>query len=624
MRKLFQLTSLMMAIPLILTTSCVDEEYDPNKIDKEIVVLKGLSTPIGNMAPISISDFLKLDENTESLIQKDAKGDLSLVYNSESPISASFTIPEIDFSIGENKVERRVITMNMPSQITGLNTSLLQQVYPDYYNKKLSYKELSGSDLSIQKPIEMREEITLSSYIADIKEIVVESEFQYNFNLITIDNNGDKSTSLGGCVYIQEGFTLDFPDWMTFEKTDAINTYVIEHKSDNRNIIRFTKDTPISISNPLIFRLIVNKIDVPSEFLVNGGKDENGKDCLKLNIDAKDEKNMIIISGDIYTKPSDYTQVPKQVLLDMDVTFGKSVVKSALVSLNVNETLEEKTFEIPGVSDILSGDNVVIDLYDPSFTFDIVNRTPLDINVSAQMFTYKNDKELLNMYFTENNVNAPINIPKDFNGRITISRRGEGDAFANPALGTLFRTIPDKLAIKNINISAGRDYISIVPGNTLECSVGYGVKAPLAFGPDFLGDFEYDIKDIGLEFEAVEMNNIILTLETVNTIPLSLELAAIGYSTDSQNNSNTIIGIEGGIAAGSLTSPTTSAIRLIYKNDTNKIDNLKFKFKASCPSEYQGVCINENQGVEIRKIYITLPDGITIDLDDYVDNGTIE
>ena len=137
MRKLFQLTSLMMAIPLILTTSCVDEEYDPNKIDKEIVVLKGLSTPIGNMAPISISDFLKLDENTESLIQKDAKGDLSLVYNSESPISASFTIPEIDFSIGENKVERRVITMNMPSQITGLNTSLLQQVYPDYYNKKL-------------------------------------------------------------------------------------------------------------------------------------------------------------------------------------------------------------------------------------------------------------------------------------------------------------------------------------------------------------------------------------------------------------------------------------------------------------------------------------------------------
>lgn len=624
MRRLFkglQLASMMMTIPLILTTSCVDEEYDLKKIDREIVILKGLSLPVGNMSPISIADVLKLNEDTESILHKDSNGDFSLLYNGESPISASFTVPEIDFSIGENKIERRMITMNMPSQIVGLNTSTLQQIDPDLYNKKLSYKELTGSTVSIQKPIEMKEEITLSSYIADIKEIDIETELQYNFNLITIDSNDDKNTSLGGSVFVEEGFTIDFPDWLKFIKTDAVDSYVIENKQDNKNIIRFTKDTQISSSNPLSFRLLVNKIEIPAGFLVNGGKDANGKDYLKLNIDVKDVKNMIIIVGDIYTKPSDYTTVPKQVLLDMDVTFGRSVVKSALVSLNVNETLEEKSFEFPVVSDILAGDNIVIDLYDPSFSFDIVNKTPLDINVFAQMFAYKNDKQLLNMYLSENNTETPLTIPKDFNGRITLSRRGEGDAFANPALGSLFRTIPDKFSIKDISISASRDYISIIPGNTFECSVGYSFKAPLAFGPDFSSKFEYDLKDLGIELgDDIKLNDITLTLETVNTIPLSLEVAAIGYNTDNQNNNDIIIGIEGGIAAGSLASPATSAIRLIYKNDTNKIENLKFMFKASSSAEHQGVCINEKQGIEIRKIYITLPDGIIIDLDSYLEH----
>ena len=49
---------LMMAFIPFLFLSCVDQQYDLSQIDKEVVVLREIEMPVGNLKPISIADFL--------------------------------------------------------------------------------------------------------------------------------------------------------------------------------------------------------------------------------------------------------------------------------------------------------------------------------------------------------------------------------------------------------------------------------------------------------------------------------------------------------------------------------------------------------------------------------------
>ena len=46
---------------------------------------------------------------------------------------------------------------------------------------------------------------------------------------------------------------------------------------------------------------------------------------------------------------------------------------------------------------------------------------------------------------------------------------------------------------------------------------------------------------------------------------------------------------------------------------------LKLILKASCPSDYQGIAINQNQGIEIRNLCISLPEGVEMDLNEILD-----
>ena len=66
-------TTVLMGAAIVSTSSCVDESYDLSQIDKTAVILKGASMPIGNLSPISISDFLNTEEG-ESVLQTDVDG----------------------------------------------------------------------------------------------------------------------------------------------------------------------------------------------------------------------------------------------------------------------------------------------------------------------------------------------------------------------------------------------------------------------------------------------------------------------------------------------------------------------------------------------------------------------
>jgi hypothetical protein len=136
---------------------------------------------------------------------------------------------------------------------------------------------------------------------------------------------------------VEKDFTIDFPDWLSIRKNDDIDAYIVENNANNKNVVRFVKDMYIPAENSIVFDLILNKAEVPAGFLVDGGIDELGRPCKRLEVDVTDENNMILIKGDIYLTPSDFDVVPKELELNMNLSFRNLAVKSALVSLNVSE-----------------------------------------------------------------------------------------------------------------------------------------------------------------------------------------------------------------------------------------------------------------------------------------------
>ena len=77
------------------------------------------------------------------------------------------------------------------------------------------------------------------------------------------------------------------------------------------------KDVKISADKPVVFSVFVSKLEVPTGVVVDGGKDSEGRSRKKIQIDVNDEKNMILLSGDVYVKTSDFKKVPTSVEMNM-------------------------------------------------------------------------------------------------------------------------------------------------------------------------------------------------------------------------------------------------------------------------------------------------------------------
>ena len=609
---------LLMAMPLVLITSCVDENYDLNKIDTEIVILKDVTLPVGNLNQVSIADFLDVENEESLMIRSDANGDMAFTYEADEEISVSFDVPAFSFDINEVEGTERKLSLTLPSVIAGLDVSVLEQYFPDYYNKNISFKEITGNNASLSKSLEIADNTLIPYPISDIKEADINADIVYEFTLAVKDKDGVSINSYGGAIYVAKGFTIDFPDWLVLKKNDTIDSYSIVTDGNNKNVIRFDKDFKIAADQSVKFDILINKIEIPAGFIVDGGKDSQGRNCKKLQIDTADPKNMIHIDGDYFLKASDFKKIPNVVDINMHLSISTLDIKSATVAINPDEKLADQSFELPGVPELLKRPDVIIDIYDPVMKFNVKNHTPLDINVNGHIFAYRGNQELMNTYLGENGVNEPLVIPHDFEGIIGFSRRGEGGMIPNPLMGGLLRTLPDKVSIKELQVTTGTDYIKIIPGSTLECSVGYSFHAPLAFGPDLALGFEYELDELALDLEEVGITSARMSFDIVNSIPLALDLGVTALDTDGNPSNDITVDIDGNLEAGTLDTPSSSTVAITLKSKGKGINlnGLRMMMQASCPASHQGKVINRNQGIAIKNLRVSLPEGITLDLND--------
>ena len=566
-----------------IACSCVNEAYDLNNVDGTAVIMKDVAMPIGNLDPIKINDIISFDD--ASMISKDADGNLFLQFKSSDSFSESFTVPSF--------------TIPFSDVISGSELTFEFETGPFAGQPRPSVSERFTMPQNFKKSIKI--DAQLPSEVLDAEYVQLAVGVQYSF---TVES---------GTAYIAEGFKLDFPDWMTVVKTYENDAYVIENDDDNKNVVKFVADKEVKDGAPLEVNLMITKVVFPEGCLVDG----------KVTLDDTDEANMIKVNGNIYMDTKDYPVIPPYVKVSMDLDFDKFNVKSARLSLDMDMAFGGQEINLPEYPEFFKSEGFVLDIHDLFLNFNIKNTLPLGLELDADFEAYKNSAKIQSMHIGANPKNsedgtAAVLIPADTEDiKIVFSKLGKEGTIALPMIGDLLADQPDKIKVSDVVISSARDYVEIIPGTTYDCSLGYELLAPLAFGKKFSLKYDLGLSDLAMDLSEYGISNASLTMSVTNSIPLNFSLSATALDADGQPVEGLDIEVIGDIASGVHGKPVTSDVELNLKSvgESVNFNSLALTLIATAPAEsHLGTALNENQGLEIKGISLRLPDGVTVDV----------
>ena len=567
-----------------IACSCVNEAYDLNKVDGTAVIMKDVAMPIGSVDPIKINDIMSFDES--SMIAKDPDGNLFFQFRSSESINESITIPQF--------------TIPFSSQINDTGHTLKFDTG--------SYAGMDGTQIesyiiSLQQDFQksIKIDAQLPSEVVDAEYVNLEVALKYIFEVNT------------GAAYVKEGFKLDFPDWMTVVKTDDNTAYLLENEGNNKNVAIFKSNTKVAQNAPLEINLMITRVDFPEGCLVDG----------KVTLDETDEANMIKVNGNIYMDTKDFPTIPPSLEVSMNIEFSDFDVKSARLSLDMDMAFGGQEINLPEYPEFFKSEGFVLDIHDLFLNFNIKNTLPLGLELDADFEAYKNSAKIRSMHIGANPKNSEdgttaVLIPADTEDtKIVFSKLGKEGTIALPMIGDLLADQPDMIKVSDVVISSARDYVEIIPGTTYDCSLGYELLAPLAFGKKFSLKYDLGLSDLAMDLSEYGISNASLTMTVTNGIPLNFSLSAKALDADGQPVEGLDMDVVGNIASGVHNDPSTSVVELRLKSTGKSVNfnSLALTLIATAPADiHLGTALNENQGLEIKGISLRLPDGVTVDV----------
>lgn len=579
-----RLERIFVPVLLFFVSSCVNPDYDLSKeIVTDATLFENISVPVGNLKKITIGEILFSSDASIDALKEDENGDYSLEFVSDE-LEMEISVPSFEL---EN-IQMETLT------VENFSTGPFAGMDPSIVDVTINYSDVTGAPLSHDMQIEVDTELPYE--LEDIKEINLDASLTFYFNVNA------------GAIYVKEGFRIQFPEYLHLSKNDDSDDYQV---NDDGHSIVFVKDTKVGSDSPLALTMSFNKLEVPSGFIVDQGADLPKK----LVVD-----DVVNIEGDFYLKTKDFTYIPENIDIIMYVGIEDLAVRSALLKLNPEIQLPEDDIMLDEIPDILKGENICADLYNPIVGLSLNNNTPFAFQISAAISAFKNDDEL--KIAIPGASYGMFDLKADSVTEFTISRReveGASNNIVIPEIGDLIKNIPDRFRVHEVDIQPAADFIEINAGTTYHVSLGYNVYAPLAFGKDLSLSFTQDVENLGLDYENVGISSLTLDMVLVNSIPLTFGISAVCLDEEGNEIRQTRINMSDSIKAGSPDSPTELPITITVENDLNdlKVDGLRLQMTAESNAEYEGICLNNNQGFEINDIVLSLPDGVKVSLEDF-------
>ena len=566
---------------IILVSSCVNDEYDLKKeLDKEITVLKNISLPVGEIGKLSLEDIMDL-KTTQNVIDIDGNGNYVLSVTGEK---LSYVVDGFEFKISKSQfpTEPIIVHFPIPSSLSGTSGDLIDMT--------LVYSELTGSKLTASMDIQIYTNVP--EEISGIRKLTVDSDINMVF------------TVSSGKMYLKSGFAIELPDYLHFTKVGNADYYTVSEG----HIITLTKDVDFRSGAPLSLSINLDAIEIPSDSFTNGR--------LHLN----DE---VSISGDFYVRTSDFSTIPENLSVELKSEVSDIDIEAIEAKFDFNHQFDDEYFSLAGIPEFMTEDKVVLDFYNPTILYTLNNSTPLDLELSACLTS-----TIIGSHGSYDDIsiypfgNSTIVVPAHTENASYITSRRPVVTNSNvtnivvPEFGQIIREIPYRIGLSDLFVrTKTTDYVTVSSDNQLSASAEYEINVPLAFGEDLAFKFDYDITDLGLKLNA-NIYNAILSFDIINSIPLKFAL----YSEAIDANGNVIedidMNIDYVVNPGTHLSPTTSTISIDIVNTAQQFEMnaIRLKFVASVPSDFEGITLNKSQGLEINKISIALPGGITFKL----------
>ena len=566
------------AVPV---TSCLNEDYDLTKdIDTNISIDGDISAPLGNSEFIRVDDFLNLGNNDKDVLKADASGNYYLSVTGRGT-SSDVELPVFSFSdelVTDGGYTATIQKSELPLPSSG---TVPDTPYTKHFNASST-------------PITINEDVPHE--IRAVKDAEVSGVVNVSLTL-----TAGKATL--------SDLVIDFPEYLEF--ADVKDDGLIFNPDGNLLTIKSPQISTVAKNYYLnVVGIDFDKIPSGQGFLPSQHK-------IVLNDEIK------LSAFDVNAVLSDFGTtvevIPNEIVADIDLSISSLIVKTALVKVDPDIAIDPFISNVGELPDFLSGDEVVLDLYNPVLKLNIDNHTPLKLNLNADIMSYKGADHRSAHVGNANGGEAISLTPSGMN-RLYVSRTGEGvpDGFASvvvPDFSSLFSIAPDRIGMENIDVEAADEFVTLTSGGRYNVVYDFELAAALAFGKDVKIVYSTDFTGWNETFNphdesfALEIRDADVKFDFVNMIPMTISLDAAAIDVDGNVIPGIKVTLNGDIPAGSVEKPSTSALTLNLEGSAEqmrKLDGLRLNLTGSDPGTMSGVCLNKNQGVQFKNMKIRL------------------
>lgn len=547
--------------------SCVDSEYDLSK-DLDMTVTVGgenLTIPASNTKNITLEKIFDLNE--ESTVKADADGNYALSQTGKGS-DTRVSIEEITIKSSEIALQSARTELNYMMSPSGTLEATV--------NDKTSF--------SIDK-----RNITTDVTELYSSDVIMPASLRMNIE-------GSNSLTL------KKGFQIEFPDYMTITTTD-------QRVKITGSVLTFIQDINVSQNSALYIPIQVTRIDFESM--------GTGKGLVA--------PGHLVIADDINISGTSTTTGGSAIQMIMDTEIKIDEIQLTQVTAKVNPEINVSIdpITINNLPDFLKDEQVRIDMTDPKIYLTVSNTSPVEVNFSGVLKSYKGGKLLASVPVGQspNLITIPGNQPDEYIiclHRLNKNVEGADASVTVENLNDLIETIPDEIRMDNIEAKASDKRCTIVLGSTYNVKTDYEINAPLQFNEgtnivysDVIDNWNKDVKDLSVK-------EVVITMDAQNSIPLTMnmEVKAINKNGTVLNSISTEVSSQ--IAAGTMENAKVTPLEITLKStDANafkELDGLKYEVSATSSAETSGKVLNKNQYLRLGNMTIKIKGGVTVDM----------
>ncbi len=577
----YLLSGMAMLSAAVSVTSCLNEDYDLTKdIDTNISIDGDISAPLGNSEFILVDDFLNLGNDAADVLKTDTSGNYYVSVTGRGA-SSDVELPFLSFSdelVTDGGYIAKIRKSELPLPSSG---TVPAEQYTKHFN-------VSSTPMTVNEDVPHE--------IRAVKDAEVSGVVKISLTVTT----GKATLS---------DLIIDFPEYLEFADVKDAG-------------LNFNPDgNLLTIKSPQISTMAknyyLNVVGIDFDKIPSGQGFLPSQHKIVLNDEIK------LSAFDVNAVLSDFgttvEAIPNEIVADIDLSISSLIVKTALVKVDPDIVIDPFISNVGELPDFLSGDDVVLDLYNPVLKLNIDNRTPLKLNLNADIMSYKGADHRTAHVGNANGGEAIALTPSGMN-RLYISRTGEGvptgfSSVVVPDFSSLISIVPDRIGVENIDVEAADEFVTLISGGRYNVVYDFELAAALAFGKDVKIVYSTDFTGWNETFNpndesfALEIRDADVKFDFVNMIPMTISLDAAAIDVDGNVIPGIKVTLNGDIPAGSVEKPSTSALTLNLEGSAEqmrKLDGLRLNLTGSDPGTMSGVCLNKNQGVQFKNMKIRL------------------